>query len=87
MLLLVLLVLLGFGVTLLMLTGLLVMLKIWLLAIIRLCEGQFIKSGFWLCLGIMLLNLFFGEGDSFTPLYVAILGLALIADIGKRVYA
>jgi hypothetical protein len=34
----------------------------------------------------MLLNLFFGEGEDFTSLYVAIMGLALIAHILKAAW-
>jgi hypothetical protein len=58
--------------------------NVWLKAIICLCEGQFIRCGFRLCLGIMLVNLFFGSGESYTPLYITIMVLAFAADIGKH---
>jgi hypothetical protein len=58
-------------------------LQVWLKAIICLCEGQFIRFGFWLCLGILLVNLLFGSGESYTSLYITIMVLAFAADIGK----
>jgi hypothetical protein len=58
-------------------------LQVWLKAIICLCEGQFIRCGFWLCLGILPVNLFFGSGESYTPLYITIMVLALAAATGK----
>jgi hypothetical protein len=58
-------------------------LQVWLKAIICLCEGQFIRCGFWLCLGIVLINLFFGSGESYSSLYIAIMILAFAAAIGK----
>src|SRR5262249_33466442 len=33
---------------------------------------------------IAILNLFFGQGDSFTPLYVTIIGAAVIGQARKR---
>jgi hypothetical protein len=58
-------------------------LNVWLKAIICLCEGQFIRCGLRLCLGILLVNLFFGSGESYTSLYITIMVLAFAADIGK----
>jgi hypothetical protein len=74
------------GIALLMLTLALFTLQVWLKAIICLCEGQFIRCGLWLCLGIVLINLFFGSGESYTPLYITIMVLALAAAIGKFLY-
>src|SRR5215467_13551966 len=68
--------------SLLLVLGLLT-LQVWLKAIICLCEGQFIRCGFCLCLGILPVNLFFGSGESYTPLYITIMVLALAAAIGK----
>jgi hypothetical protein len=67
---------------LLMPAGLLLMLKVWLLAIIQLLEGHFIKTEVWLCLGIMLVNLFLGD-DNVIPLCVAIMVAAATADVWK----
>ena len=61
-------------------------LQISLKAIICLCEGQFIRCGFWLCLGVMLVNLFFRSGESYSALYITIMVLALAADIGKYLW-
>jgi hypothetical protein len=68
---------------LLMLAAGLFALTIPLRIILYLCEGRFIRAGFWLCLGIALINLFFGEGESFRPLYIAIMTLALVTAIGR----
>jgi len=73
--------LLAIGVVLLALTGLLLMRRVWLLAIMRLLEGQFIRAGVWLCLGIMLVDLFLGE--NVIPLCVAIMVAAVAADVWK----
>jgi hypothetical protein len=59
-------ILVSVGVLLLMLTGLLLILKVWFLVISRLLEGKVLRAGVWLCLGIMLLNLFIGDGEDFT---------------------
>jgi hypothetical protein len=71
------------GIVLLMLALALFTLQIWLKTIINLCEGQFIRGGLRLCLGILLVNLFFGSGESYTSLYITIMVLAFAADIGK----
>jgi hypothetical protein len=71
------------GIVLLMLALAGFTLQIWLKAIINLCEGQFIRGGLQLCLGILLVNLFFGSGESYTSLYITIMVLAFAADIGK----
>jgi hypothetical protein len=71
------------GIVLLMLALGLFTLNVWLKAIICLCEARFIKCGLCLCLGIMLVNLFFGSGESYTSLYITIMVLAFAADIGK----
>jgi hypothetical protein len=75
--------LLAIGIALLILAFGLFTLQIWLKAIICLCEGQFIRCGFWLCLGMLPVNLFFGSGESYTPLYITIMVLAFAATIGK----
>jgi hypothetical protein len=85
MLILVSMLLLAVGLGLLALTGLLLILKVWLLAIIRLLEGRFIKAGMWLCLSIMLVNLFLGD-DNIIPLCVAIMVTAVSADVWKLVH-
>ena len=71
------------GIVLLMLALALFTLQIWLKTIINLCEGQFIRGGLRLCLGILLVNLFFGSGENYAPLYITIMVLAFAADIGK----
>jgi hypothetical protein len=71
------------GIVLLMLALALFTLQIWLKTIINLCEGQFIRGGLRLCLGILLVNLFFGSGESYTSLYITIMVLAVGAAIGK----
>jgi hypothetical protein len=77
------LILLTIGGGLLALAALAAFLRIWLSALLGLVEGKFIRAGLWLCLGIMIANLFFGKGESFMPLYVAIMGLAAIAAVWR----
>jgi hypothetical protein len=56
---------------------------IWLKAITLLCQATFIAGSIWLCIGIAILNFFFGQGDSFSPLYVTIIGAAVIGQAWK----
>jgi hypothetical protein len=58
-------------------------LGVWLKAITLLCQGRFIVGSIWLCIGIAILNFFFGQGDSFSPLYVTIIGAAVIGQAWK----
>jgi hypothetical protein len=48
--------LLAIGVVLLALTGLLQILKVWLLFIVRLCEGHYIRASLWLWLGLTMVQ-------------------------------
>jgi hypothetical protein len=75
--------LLAVGLALLELAGLLLMLKVWLLALLRLLEGRFVRAGWWLCLALVPFNLFSGR-QSYVPLYVAITVLAVVADVWKH---
>ena len=56
MLILVSMLLLGFGLALLALTGLLLILKVGLLFIMRLCEGRYIRASLWLWLGLTIVQ-------------------------------
>jgi|SRR5882762_11182893 hypothetical protein len=58
-------------------------LGIWLKAITLLCQGRFIAGSIFLCIGIAILNFFFGQGDSFSPLYVTIIGAAIVGQAWK----
>jgi hypothetical protein len=82
MLILVSMLLLVIGLGLLALTGLLLILKVWLLFLMRLIEGKFIRAGVWFCLVIMLVNLFLG--DNIIPLCVAIMIAAVATNVWKH---
>ena len=46
-------------------------------------SGQVHSRKYVACIGIAILNFFFGQGDSFIPLYVTIIGAAVIGQAGK----
>jgi hypothetical protein len=73
--------LLAIGLAGLGLTGLLLWLQVWLLAILRLLEGQFIRAGWWLCVALLPFNVLAGE--SFMPLYATIMVVAVGLDVWK----
>jgi hypothetical protein len=57
MLILISMLLLAVGVGLLALTAILLMVKVWLLFIVRLLEGHYIRASLWLFLGLQLTEL------------------------------
>jgi hypothetical protein len=62
-------------------TGLLLWLQVWLLAILRLSEGKFVRAGLWLCLAMLPFSVVVRE--SFVPLFVMIMLAAVGAAIWK----
>jgi len=53
----------------------------WIMAPLCYITGKPIRGGLWLCMGIYGVQFYFGEGQSYTPLFELVMGISLLAAL------